>query len=175
LQCVSACCSVHDVYINIEGLYTHQSLHAYISSWSLVLQRVAVCCNVLQYVVMCCSVSQCTCMLPLRHPWTDATRVEDRELQCVALCCSVLQCVAVCCVARTRHLRVILSLIHLELIVGAATDVSKVSFTAILHMYNERRADFWEFLPRGNLGHAHTFLKIQLYSHWTVIWHIQIQ
>jgi len=41
---------------------------------NVLLQCVAVCCNVLQCVAVCCSV-----------------------LQCVAVCCSVLQCVAVCC------------------------------------------------------------------------------
>ena len=48
----------------------------------IVLQCVAVCCNVLQCVAVCCNVLQ-------------RGAVCRSVLQCIAACCSVLQCVAV--------------------------------------------------------------------------------
>ena len=53
-----------------------------------VLQRVAVCCSVVQCVAVCCSVLQCGAA------WCHM--LQCVVLQCVAACCSMLQCVATC-------------------------------------------------------------------------------
>jgi len=56
--------------------------------YSIVLQRVAVCCSRLQRVAACFSVSQCVIVL-------QRVKVCYSVLKCVTACCSVLQCVAV--------------------------------------------------------------------------------
>jgi len=58
----------------------------------IMLQYVAVCCNVLQCVTVYCSVLQCKGPSSRLH-----TRVWCIELQCGAKYCSALQCTAVCC------------------------------------------------------------------------------
>ena len=77
-----------------------------VESKSLLLQCVAVCCNVLQCVAVCGKdkiveskslVLQCVAVCCSVLQWQDCWEHES----CLAACCSVLQCVAVCCGDKT--------------------------------------------------------------------------
>jgi len=80
VQCVVVCmlCSARKKRENMIMLQR-------VAVWCNVLERVAVCCSVLQCVTVCCSVLQCG-----RFARTNCCRENIIMLQCAAVCCSVL-------------------------------------------------------------------------------------
>ena len=91
LQCVENVHCIHQIYRRDTS---HDALDV-----AVVLQRVAVCCNVLQcvaVVLQCVENVHCIHQIYRRDTLHDALDVAVM-LQRVAVCCNVLQCVAVCC------------------------------------------------------------------------------